>query len=148
VGKIQFRCHGCANTERVNHLIKGGKCDVGQTIGRYGCSQFTPDITASCFACFYNSSLGRISDFTCNKTGMFMTSEREYCPDHYGWEEDDNKKKSGCFITTAVCHILGQPDDCQILNTLRRFRDEKLLTNNYAFLVDDYYSRSGRVFFY
>ena len=32
----------------------------------------------------------------------------------------------GCFITTAVCHGLGLPDDCFELRVLRRFRDTRL----------------------
>lgn len=34
----------------------------------------------------------------------------------------------GCFITTAVCQSLGLPDDCYELQTLRKFRDEYMLT--------------------
>lgn len=30
----------------------------------------------------------------------------------------------GCYITTAVCESLGMRDDCEILQTLRKFRDE------------------------
>lgn len=32
----------------------------------------------------------------------------------------------GCFITTAVCHSEGKPDDCAELKTLRAFRDNWL----------------------
>lgn len=34
-----------------------------------------------------------------------------------------------CFITTAVCTQLGLPDDCHMLNTLRKFRDDVLLNS-------------------
>jgi len=33
---------------------------------------------------------------------------------------------SGCFITTAVCEVMGKPDDCYELETLRNFRDSWL----------------------
>lgn len=32
----------------------------------------------------------------------------------------------GCFLTTACCEVLGLPDDCFELRTLRRYRDEAL----------------------
>ena len=38
-----------------------------------------------------------------------------------------NKKKSGCFITTAVCNSSNKIDDCYELQMFRRFRDNWLL---------------------
>lgn len=32
----------------------------------------------------------------------------------------------GCYITTMVCNILGYPDNCDVLNTLREFRNTVL----------------------
>jgi hypothetical protein len=32
----------------------------------------------------------------------------------------------GCFITTAVCKVYGKPDDCDELQTLRKYRDTYL----------------------
>lgn len=37
---------------------------------------------------------------------------------------------SGCFITTAIMHTLGKPDDCEELNTLRKYRDGWLKENH------------------
>ena len=42
---------------------------------------------------------------------------------------DDDKCEppaKGCFLTTACCDVLGLPDDCFELRTLRRYRDETL----------------------
>jgi hypothetical protein len=128
-----FRCKGCANTERVGHLIKGQKCDVGQTISSSGCSQFTPDSTASCMSCFHNPSKPRISDFTCRQTGQSIQYEEHYCQ-HFTEDEDyysalgGNGKKSGCFLTTACVHYAGLPDDCHELTVCRQFRDHYLLS--------------------
>lgn len=36
---------------------------------------------------------------------------------------------SGCYITTALCQILGYPDNNYYLNILRKFRDTELKTN-------------------
>ena len=49
-------------------------------------------------------------------------------------------KKSGCFITTAVCGSLNKPDDCDELMTMRWYRD-KLKTEDadMAALIQEYY---------
>ena len=31
---------------------------------------------------------------------------------------------AGCFITTVVCNILGKDDDCEVLNDLRKLRND------------------------
>jgi len=52
----------------------------------------------------------------------------------------DKKKSGGCFITTAACAHRGLPDDCAELQTLRRFRDEELITTpDGQALVSSYY---------
>ena len=35
-------------------------------------------------------------------------------------------QSSGCFITTIVCDVLGNHDNCELLSTLRCFRDNVL----------------------
>lgn len=40
-----------------------------------------------------------------------------------------NAGGGGCFITTAVCEFMGMADDCAMLQTFRRFRDEYMLPN-------------------
>jgi hypothetical protein len=42
--------------------------------------------------------------------------------------EDDKctPPAKGCFLTTACCQVLGLPDNCFELRTLRRYRDEAL----------------------
>jgi uncharacterized spore protein YtfJ len=52
----------------------------------------------------------------------------------------------GCYITTAVCHILGMADDCDLLTTLREFRDLYMLTDtNREKLVGEYYATAPTV---
>jgi hypothetical protein len=139
-----FRCKGCANTERVGHLIKGKKCDVGQIISSSGCSLFTPDSTASCMDCFYNPSKPRASDFTCSKTGQCIQFTKQYCS-HYTMDEGafgtgGEEKKSGCFLTTACVQYAGLQDDCYELTVLRQFRDNYLLAlPNGQAMFDEYY---------
>jgi hypothetical protein len=45
-----------------------------------------------------------------------------------------------CFITTAVCEVRGESDNCVTLQKLRKFRDTYMQENNYRKgLVDVYY---------
>ncbi len=54
--------------------------------------------------------------------------------------------KSGCFVTTAVCEILGKDDNCYELETLRNFRDNELLSDdNLKELVYKYYAMSPKL---
>lgn len=51
--------------------------------------------------------------------------------------------KKGCFLTTAACELRGLPDDCHELTTLRRFRDEVLLSSREGrTLVENYYNEA------
>lgn len=51
-----------------------------------------------------------------------------------------------CFITTAVCKDDDKPDDCYELETLRKFRDEYMLTNpEYSKLVEEYYETAPAI---
>lgn len=49
-------------------------------------------------------------------------------------------EKEGCFLTTAMCNILGKEDDCYELETLRKFRDNILKKTSYGkAIVEEYY---------
>jgi len=51
--------------------------------------------------------------------------------------------KNGSFVTTAICDILGKDDKCFELETLRKFRDNELLSNReLKKLVFEYYEIS------
>lgn len=52
-------------------------------------------------------------------------------------------EKSGCFLTTAACQYKGLPDDCDVLTTMRSFRDNVLMrTEEGSNLVAQYYERA------
>lgn len=56
---------------------------------------------------------------------------------------DAGYKDGGCFLTTACVDYFGKTDDCYELTTLRKFRDEYLLTDSHGNeLVNEYYSIS------
>lgn len=66
---------------------------------------------------------------------------------HYPAEDHSNEKKNDdgsgtfCFITTAVCELLGKSDDCAELNALRAFRDNWLRhTPDGEALIEEYYA--------
>ena len=45
-----------------------------------------------------------------------------------------------CFITTAICELDGLPDDCETLQTFRKFRDEFMQPDSIrSKLVEEYY---------
>ncbi|WP_254923766.1 DUF4157 domain-containing protein [Pseudanabaena sp. SR411] len=52
-----------------------------------------------------------------------------------------NKKKKGCFITTACVEAKGLPDDCEELTVLRQFRDDYMSSvENGSEMIDEYYA--------
>jgi hypothetical protein len=51
----------------------------------------------------------------------------------------------GCFITTAVCRYSGRPDDCELLQTMRAWRDSWMQeTAQRRALVERYYEDAPR----
>ena len=53
--------------------------------------------------------------------------------------QHDTSGGGGCYITTALCTILGLEDDCPIMTTLRRFRDGVLAQDaRYQPILEEY----------
>lgn len=46
------------------------------------------------------------------------------------YDNSRSHQSSGCYLTTAMCNILGYQDDNYYLNTLRTFRDKTLKKNH------------------
>lgn len=143
---MRNKCFGCEYFEGFKGCIV--KCGLGhQNINiKLGCSNFTPDNTAECGDCFYKKGMiNWIID--CSVRGK-MDGTQTYCYEYARKEDidcDKKQKDSGCFVTTAVCDILGKDDNCIELETLRKFRDEKLLTNeNLKHIIDEYYKISPK----
>lgn len=89
---------------------------------------------------FYSYESGFFSGGnTCSVTGrkenITESYYRSYCYADYNRTDCPLYKKygpyesSGCFITTVVHNILGNPDDCKVLNDFRKFRDDILLND-------------------
>ena len=74
---------------------------------------------------------GFFGDYWCDKKNSKVDSDiySRYCRD-YNYREcpiyKQSTSSSCCFITTVTCNILGLPDNHEVLNTLRNFRDNTL----------------------
>lgn len=53
-------------------------------------------------------------------------------------------KNRGCFITTAICNQSGLPDDCEILQTFRHFRDTFMREHDAAAVLE-YYATAPQI---
>ena len=92
-----------------------------------------------CASCTY---LGETADYNgiywCGRKGEnhHASDPKCYCwCEAYGrsnsarqnmYDNSRNHSSSGCYLTTAMCHILGYPDNNYYLQTLRTFRDNIL----------------------
>ena len=63
----------------------------------------------------------------CKKKGKYYPQDRVAC-EHFlkRIQEKNGFHQTGCYITTIVCNILGYPDNCDLLETLREFREKFL----------------------
>lgn len=53
--------------------------------------------------------------------------------------------RSGCYITTIICNILGYEDNCEVLQLLRDFRDNYLKRNEEFFTMLYEYDKIGPI---
>lgn len=75
----------------------------------------------------------RQGDYYCAKNEKYVNSDTyyKYCR-NYDYNDCPIYKQqdsSGCYLTTIVCDILRKSDDCIVLNTMRKFRDQELQNN-------------------
>lgn len=149
------KCYGCQHFDGFNRW-DGPKtmvrCAIGvNAIVSQGCSSFTPDESANCWRdCYYHH--GSFSEgHGCSKNHYSISHTNHTinnCYDYAHKEEDETRSssKSGCFVTTAICDVLGKDDKCFELETLRKFRDEELLPDSeLKKLVFEYYEISPRL---
>ncbi len=60
----------------------------------------------------------------CSERREYVNPNDQACSNRF--QNDDSKNppiESPCYLTTIVCEILGYPDYCSTLNTLRYFRE-------------------------
>jgi len=69
------------------------------------------------------------TEYKCRETGEYKKFTDTPC---YKLKDKNDKggyTPSGCFITTIVVNVLGYEDNCELLETLRSFRDNYLKLN-------------------
>ncbi len=74
----------------------------------------------------HNIYLVKNNQFYCPKMKRYVSLNERSCNTYFVKKDRnkvDQRPSTGCYITTAVCHILGYEDDCTVLETLRGFRD-------------------------
>jgi hypothetical protein len=146
--KVGLRCPGCTKmTMHGCHLwSKGTNGSKAEHLINYNnCTSFEPEIIAGCNNCYLKDINAEkrigIEDIYCRHHGKYVESTK-YCQ-HYMYLDyistDDKTKKSGCFLTTAVCNYKGFLDDCYELNVLRSFRDDYLLATEDGVEIVNYY---------
>ena len=66
----------------------------------------------------------------CSKKGKYLKPTTSACSSFVKNNAKEGYQRAGCYITTIVCNILGYPDDCNLLVTLRDFRENYLKQNS------------------
>ena len=97
----------------------------------------------SCYDCKNHSSFSYCSYYHADKSNSAVRDYLLYddasdCP---GFTPINN-----CFMTSACVDFMGKPDDCEELETLRKFRDEKLTkTKEGEALAKEYYRVAPKI---
>ena len=116
---------------------------------KYGCYEYSdlPDSYKNQANCSICENL-KLSDYRldyygkkqcyCKEKCKYIKENSEICRDvlisSSNYSRLGSYSPSGCYITTMVCEILGYEDDCELLSTLRKFRDNYLKKNLDKFL--------------
>ena len=66
----------------------------------------------------------------CSKKGKYLKPTTSACSSFVKNNAKEGYQRAGCYITTIVCNILGYPDDCNLLVTLKDFRENYLKQNS------------------
>lgn len=89
-----------------------------------------------CLDCrWLDTSDKKWGEYYCQRNHYYVRADSPSCS-HI---DNKNGSSSGCYLTTAMCNILGFEDDCTILNTLRNFRDDYMTNDDECKpLLEDY----------
>lgn len=87
---------------------------------------------SKCRFCSYMdlSDKNKYGDCYCSYKGHYYDPDSSGC-EHNTNDTDGKDHDTGCYLTTAMCQILGKADNCYELETLRSFRE------NYMRMTDE-----------
>ena len=104
-----------------------------------------------CAACTYMKDKCNLGKYYCEKKGEYRYASdakcynfcEAYSRSNYSrqnmYENSRNSQSTGCYLTTAMCNVLGFSDNNHYLNTLRKFRNNVMQPNpNYIPLLLTY----------
>lgn len=75
----------------------------------------------------------------CSVRHEYYSPTDKACSNHFINDESRNPSNTGCYLTTIVCQILGYEDDCEVLKTLRGFRENVMKKDEkYHLLLCEY----------
>ncbi len=83
-------------------------------------------------------------EYYCEKDGKYYPENKPAC---YSFVKKPDKgyKRSGCYITTMICNLLGYDDDCLVLNNLRDLRELYLKQNEEGIRILQEYDQIGPI---
>lgn len=83
----------------------------------------------------------------CEKEGKFYPPTRSACRNFIKRENKDGYQRAGadCYITTIVCTIMGYQDNCELLQTLRNFREKYLKLDKSFWPILQEYDQVGPI---
>ena len=93
---------------------------------------------------YFHSELDYLQIVSChfNMNGVIFP---QVCRSYYSYSSGGGKG-GGCYITTACVEVMGLTDDCDELQTLRKFRDEMVESNfDNAGKMAAYYDEAPRI---
>ena len=131
-------CNPCSPDE----ISRGSQC--------YPCNPCSPDQLREgsqcypCNPCSPDQVGGGSQCYPCNPCSPDQLNQGSQCYPCNPCSPDQltggSNTSGGCFISSACVNSLNLPDDCSQLQTLRRFRDERMQVDPaFASLVEEYY---------
>lgn len=75
----------------------------------------------------------------CKKLRQYVRADSPSCR----YLDKKSSNSGGCYLTTAMCDILGFEDNCDVLETLRAFRDNYMKENEECTLLLKDYDNVG-----
>ena len=102
-------------------------------------------------SCEFLDCKGIFANYYCKKSGEYISTDtvRNIC-ERYSYSTDcptykKSSSYSACYLTTAMCKVLNKDDDCEELETLRRYRDSYMKQDERFDPVLEDYDKIGPV---